>query len=195
MAGPGAFWTDDSMSEKLRKRFRLSRVVLVGDRGLLTNARIREEVRPADLGWITALRAPAIRKLVDGGTLQLSLFDEQDLAEITAPELYPGERLVVCHNPLLAAERVRKRLDLLEATERKLDKVVAATRRDQRPLRGQDKIAVRADRALRRYKVGKHFDTESTDEAALDGIYATSSASTCRPRSSRRKRRSGPTRA
>ena len=95
----------------------------------------------------------------------------QDLAEITAPELYPGERLVVCHNPLLAAERVRKRLDLLEATERKLDKVVAATRRDQRPLRGQDKIAVRADRALRRYEVGKHFDTESTDEAALGGIY------------------------
>ena len=171
--------------EKLRKRFSLSRIVLVGDRGLLTDARIREEVRPAGLGWITALRAPAIRKLVKGGTLQLSLFDEQDLAEITAPELFPGERLVVCRNPLLAAERARKRLDLLAATERELDKVVAATRREQRPLRGKDKIAVRADRALRRFKVGKHFDTESTDdgfsyarnedriavEAALDGIY------------------------
>ena len=117
--------------------------------------------------------------------MQLSLFDEQDLAEITAPELYPGERLVVCRNPLLAAKRARKRLDLLAATEGELDKVVAATRREQRPLRGKDMIAVRADRALRRYKVGKHFDTESTDdsfsyarnegriaeEAALDGIY------------------------
>ena len=181
-ADPG---TLGAQLEKLRKRFSLSRIVLVGDRGLLTNARIREEVRPAGLGWITALRAPAIRKLVDGGTLQLSLFDEQDLAEITAPELYPGERLVVCRNPLLAAKRARKRLDLLAATEGELDKVVAATRREQRPLRGKDMIAVRADRALRRYKVGKHFDTESTDdsfscarnegriaeEAALDGIY------------------------
>ena len=181
-ADPGTLATQ---LEKLRKRFSLSRIVLVGDRGLLTDARIREEVRPAGLGWITALRAPAIRKLVKGGTLQLSLFDEQDLAEITAPELFPGERLVVCRNPLLAAERARKRLDLLAATERELDKVVAATRREQRPLRGKDKIAVRADRALRRFKVGKHFDTESTDdgfsyvrnedriavEAALDGIY------------------------
>ena len=94
-ADPGTLATQ---LEKLRKRFSLSRIVLVGDRGLLTDARIREEVRPAGLGWITALRAPAIRKLVKGGTLQLSLFDEQDLAEITAPELFPGERLVVCRN-------------------------------------------------------------------------------------------------
>ena len=181
-ADPG---TLGAQLKKLRERFCLSRVVLVGDRGLLTDARIREEARPAGLGWITALRAPAIRKLVDGGDLQLSLFDEQDLAKITAPELYPGERLVVCRNPLLAAERTRKRLDLLAATQRELDKVVAATRRKQRPLRGKDNIAVRADRALRRYKVHKHFDTECTDnsfswtrnegriaqEAALDGIY------------------------
>ena len=181
-ADPG---TLGAQLKKLRERFSLSRVVLVGDRGLLTDARIREEARPAGLEWITALRAPAIRKLVAGGDLQLSLFDEQDLAEITAPELYPGERLVVCRNPLLAAERTRKRLDLLAATERELDKVVAATRREQRPLRGKDNIAVRADRALRRYKVGKHFDTECADdgfswarnegrvaeEAALDGIY------------------------
>ena len=117
--------------------------------------------------------------------MQLSLFDEQDLAEITAPELFPGERLVVCRNPLLAAERARKRLDLLASTEGELDKVVAATRRENRPLRGKDTIAVRADRALRRYKVGKHFDTTVTEdgfsyapnedriaeEAALDGIY------------------------
>ena len=158
--------------EKLRTRFSLSRVVLVGDRGLLTKARIREDLSPAGLRWITALRAPAIRKLVSGGDLQLSLFDEQDLAEISAPELYPGERLVVCRNPLLAAERARKREALLAATE-------------GRPLRGKDNIAVRADRALRSHKVGKHFTTTATEdgfsyerdeeriaaEAALDGIY------------------------
>ena len=180
-ADPG---TLGAQLKKLRERFSLTRVVLVGDRGLLTDARIREEARPAGLAWITALRAPAIRKLVDSGDLQLSLFDEQDLAEITSPE-FPGERLVVCRNPLLAAERTRKRLKLLAATEAELDKVLAATLREQRPLRGKDKIAVRADRALRRYKVGKHFDTECTDdtfswahnegriadEAALDGIY------------------------
>ena len=181
-ADPG---TLGAQLDTLRKRFCLSRIVLVGDRGLLTDARIREEVEPAGLGWITALRAPAIRKLASEGNLQLSLFDERDLAEITAPELYPGERLVVCRNPLLAAERARKRLELLAATEGELDKVVAATRRENKPLQGKDRIAVRADRALRRYKVGKHFDTESTDdgfsytrndgriaeEAALDGIY------------------------
>ena len=181
-ADPG---TLGAQLKKLRERFSLSRVVLVGDRGLLTDARIREEARPAGLEWITALRAPAIRRLVNSGDLQLSLFDEQDLAEITAPDLYPGERLVVCRNPLLAAERARKRLDLLAATEAELDKVVAATRREQRPLRGEAGIAVRADRALRRYKVGKHFDTKCAgdafswernegriaEEAALDGIY------------------------
>ena len=152
---------------------------------MLTDARIREEVEPAGVGWITALRAPAIRKLASEGDLQPSLFDQRDLAEITAPELYPGERLVVCRNPLLAAERARKRLELLAATEGELDKVVAATRRENKPLQGNDRIAVHADRALRRHKVGKHFDTESTDdgfsytrnerriavEAALDGLY------------------------
>ena len=171
--------------EKLRTRFSLSRIVLVGDRGLLTKARIREDLSPAGLRWITALRAPAIRTLVSGGDLQLSLFDEQDLAEISAPELYPGERLVVCRNPLLAAERARKREALLAATEDKLDRVVGATTRENRPLRGRDNIAVRADRALRSHKVGKHFTTTATEdgfsyerdeekiaaEAALDGIY------------------------
>ena len=169
----------------LRDRFSLSRVVVVGDRGLLTDARIREELQPTDFGWITALRAPAIRKLVESGDLQLSLFDERDLAEITAPELYPGERLVVCRNPLLAEERKRKRLALMANTGKELDKVVAATLREQRRLKGKDKIAVRADRALRRYKVGKHFETTITadslswrrneaniaQEAALDGVY------------------------
>ena len=170
---------------KLRERFSLSRVVVVGDRGLMTGARIREELRPAGLGWITALRADAIRKLADGGDLQLSLFDERDLAEIESSD-YPWERLVVCRNPLLAAERARKREELREATERELEKVAAATRRERNPLTEREKIAVRADRALRSRKVGKHFDTEVADdgrfayarneeriaaEAALDGIY------------------------
>lgn len=171
--------------EKLRERFELKKVVLVGDRGMLTAARIREDIAPVDgLGWITALRGPAIRKLVNAGSMQLSLFDKQDLAEITDPD-YPGERLIVCKNPLLAAERARKRLDLLAATERLLAKVQAATQRAKRPLRGADKIGVRVGKVLNRYKVGKHFDTEITDdnfkftpcqeridsESALDGIY------------------------
>ena len=181
-ADPGAV---ASQVEKLAERFSLSRVVLVGDRGLLTDARIREDLGPAGLRWITALRAPKIRKLVEGGDLQLSLFDERNLAEISAPELYPGERLIVCRNPLLAAERARKREALLQATEAKLDLVVRATRRENRPLRGAENIAVRADRALRANKVGKHFATVVTDdgfsferdeekiaaEAALDGVY------------------------
>ena len=108
--------------DKLKQRFALSRVVLVGDRGMITSARIRDELRPAGLDWITALRAPQIRALLDTGAFQLSLFDERDLAEITAPE-FPGERLVVCKNPLLAEERARKREDLLQATEAALAKL------------------------------------------------------------------------
>ena len=104
--------------DTLRRRFGLTRVVLVGDRGMLTSARIREDVKPAGLDWISALRAPAIKALVANGALQPSLFDSRDIAEITCPELYPGERLVVCRNPQLAAERARKRQDLLAATER-----------------------------------------------------------------------------
>ena len=152
---------------------------------MLTDARIREDVEPAGLRWITALRAPAIRKLASGGDLQLSIFDTQDLAEISAPKLYPDERLVVCRNPLLAAERARKREALLAATEAKLELVVRATTRENRPLRGTKDIAVRADRALRAHKVGKHFTTTVTEdgfsyerdeariaeETALDGIY------------------------
>ena len=116
--------------EKVRTRFGLSRVVFVGDRGLLTSARIREELAPVEgLDWVSALRAEQIRKLAeDGGPLQMSLFDKTDLAEITHPD-FPGERLVACMNPLLAAERARKREDLLQATERELEKVAAATRR------------------------------------------------------------------
>ncbi len=170
--------------EKLTGRFSLSRVVVAGDRGMLTDARIREDLGPAGLRWITSLRAPAIRRLASGGDLQLSIFDEQDLAEVSTPELCPGERLVVCRNPLLAAERARKREALLAATEVKLEQVVRATQRDNRPLRGEKRIAVRADRALRARKVGRHFKTAVTDdgfscerdekriaeESALDGI-------------------------
>lgn len=171
--------------QKIRVRFALTRVVFVGDRGLLTEARIREELRPIDgLAWITALRAPAIRQLVDSGALQLSLFDEQDLAEITSPD-YPGERLIVCRNPLLAQERARKREDLLQATERELTKIAQATQRAKRPLRGQARIALRVGRVLGRFKMRKHFRIEITDtlfrfardaerlaqETALDGIY------------------------
>ncbi len=171
--------------KKLCARFGLSKVVVVGDRGLLTSARIREEVKPAGLDWLTALRAPELKKLAAEGCLQPSLFDERNLAELEAPALYPGERLVVCRNPLLAAERARKRAALLAATEAKLAQVAEAVRRERRPLRGEARTAVRADRALRSHKVGKHFAMRMTDtsfsyardeaciarEAALDGLY------------------------
>jgi len=172
--------------EKVRSRFGLSRVVFVGDRGMLTSARIREELAPVEgLDWVSALRAEQIRKLAeDGGPLQPSLFDETDLAEIQHPD-FPGERLVACFNPLLAAERARKREDLLQATERELEKVAAATRREKRALRGQDKIGLRVGKVLGRFKMAKHFEIAITQtaftyarkqeaieiEAARDGLY------------------------
>ena len=173
-----------SQVTKVKDRFGITKVVLVGDRGMLTAARLREDVRPEGLDWITALRAPQVKKLVRDGDLQLTLFDVQDLAEITSPD-FPGERLVACKNPFLAAERARKRESLLAATEADLAKIAAACARARRPLRGQDTIAVRADRALKRRKVGKHFtiaitgdhfsyarnQDSITAEAALDGIY------------------------
>ena len=171
--------------KKLRERFSLKQVVLVGDRGMITNARIEEDLRKAPgLEWITALRGPAIQKLVETGTLDVSLFDERDLAEISSPD-YPGERLIVCRNPLLAEERKRKREDLLKATERELEKVAAATTRPKNHLRGKDRIGLRVGRILGRFKMGKHFRLEISDdrfhyardedgiaaEGALDGIY------------------------
>lgn len=171
--------------DKLRKRFKLKHVVLVGDRGMLTSARIREELQPMDtLDWISALRNGQIRTLVDGGSLQLSLFDERDLAEFQDPQ-FPNERLVACRNPLLAAERQRKRNELLASTEKLLDKIVAATKRTCRPLTGQVKIARRVEREANKYKMAKHFELDITDdsfsyhrkdkqiedEARLDGIY------------------------
>ena len=171
--------------EKLQKRFDLKRIILVGDRGMITDARIREDLSEVQgLDWITALRAPAIAALVEGGLLQLSLFDSKDLAEISAPE-YPGERLVVCKNPLLAQERTRKRHELLEATERQFDTVARAVARDKRPLRGAVKIGLRVGKVMGRFKMAKHFKLTITDdsfryerdeqaiaaETALDGIY------------------------
>jgi hypothetical protein len=173
-----------SQVTKVKDRFAITRVVLVGDRGMLTAARLREDVRPAGLDWITALRAPQVKKLVRAGDLQLTLFDVQDLAEITSPD-FPGERLVACMNPFLEAERARKRESLLAATEADLAKIAAACARARRPLRGQDKIALRAGRVLNRRKVAKHFvidigedrfsyhrnQDSITAEAKLDGIY------------------------
>jgi len=171
--------------EKVRQRFGLQPVVMVGDRGLLTEARISQELQGiTGWSWITALRAPAIQQLRAGGQLQLSLFDQRDLATITDPA-YPGERLVVCRNPFLAEERTRKRQALLALTERELAKIVAATTRPQRPWRGEAAIGMRVGRVLGRFKLGKHFQytinpegfryerNEATiaAEAALDGSY------------------------
>lgn len=178
--------TVGSQAEALRGRFGLDRVVLVGDRGMLTEARIREDLRPRGLEWISALRAPAIRKLVEDESLQPSLFDERDMARTACEKLYPGERLIVCRNPMLAEDRARKRLELLEATEAGLDEIAAATRRPKRALKGIAKIAERAARVLGKHKMRKHFVTEITEtsfewrrnedriaaETALDGFYA-----------------------
>jgi hypothetical protein len=170
--------------EKLKGRFRLSRVVLVGDRGMITQARIAADLKPAGLDWLTALRAPAIQALAESGPLQLSLFDNRDMGEIQSPD-YPGERLIVCRNPALAAERGRKRAELLAATENDLAAIAAAVARPRRPLRGSAKIALRAGAVLNRRKMAKHFALTISDtafsvarddatiarEAALDGVY------------------------
>ncbi|MFH1765819.1 MAG: IS1634 family transposase [Gemmatimonadota bacterium] len=177
--------TVGSALDRLQERFGLEKVTMVGDRGMLTDARIEKELRPRRVGWITALRAPTIRSLMkDDGPLQLSLFDEQDLAEIYSPD-FPGERLVACRNPLLADDRARKREELLQATEEKLAKVRVRVERQRRPLRGEDAIGVAVGKVLGASKVAKHFRYEITDEtfrferkedairaeAALDGIY------------------------
>jgi len=167
----------------VRDRFGLTDLVMVGDRGMVTSARIDALRAGGDLGWLTALRAPAIAKLAAAdGPLQLSLFDEFDLAEITHPD-YPGERLVACRNPALAAERARKRDALLAATETALAPVLAAVAAGR--LAGADRIGLRVGRILNKYRMAKHFDLTITDtalsiarrteqiaaEAALDGIY------------------------
>jgi hypothetical protein len=171
--------------DKLKQRFNLKRVVFVGDRGMITDARIEETLRPAGLDWISALRAPAIQQLaVEGGPLQPSLFDTRDMAEITSPD-FPGERLVVCKNPLLAGERARKRGELLAATENDLARIQRRVQRAKSPLRGAAEIGKAVGAVIGKRKMAKHFETVMTDdsfvftrkdeaiaqEAKLDGIY------------------------
>jgi transposase len=172
--------------EKVKDRFAISRMVLVGDRGMITSARIRDDLRPAGLDWITCLRAPAIQALAqDDGPLQLSLFDERDLAEISAPDMFPGERLIVCRNRDLAAERARKREELLLATERELARVHEQVCRKNSRLKDAADIGMAVGAVLNRKKMAKHFDVEIADrhlswqrrieqiaeEERLDGIY------------------------
>jgi hypothetical protein len=168
--------------DKVRARFKLSQVVMVGDRGMITSARIEAIKTLGGLDWVTALRAPAIKKLVADGALQLGLFDQVNLAEIAHPD-FPGERLVACKNPLLAAERARKRVELLDTTEALLEPIAAAVEAGR--LSGADNIGVRAGKVINRHKMAKHFTLAITDtsiawarnteqinaEAALDGIY------------------------
>ena len=196
-----------SQVTKLKERFALDHVVLVGDRGMITQARITqaritqaritqaritEDIKAAGLDWITALRAPAIKALLDGGALQMSLFDDRDMAGITSPE-FPGERLIVCRNRALAAERARKREDLLAATERDLARIATAVARKRQPLRGKAEIGLEIGAVLDKHKMAKHFALDITEtsfsfarktdeitvEAALDGLY--SCAPACPP--------------
>jgi hypothetical protein len=180
-ADPTAFMSE---AKAVKERFGLEDVVLVGDRGMITSARIASLKEIGGLGWLTALRAPQVAVLAREGVLQMSLFDQVGFAEVAHPD-YPGERLVACRGPALAAERARKREELLASTEALLGQVKAAVERESRPLRGKEKIALRAGRALDKYKVAKHFELEVTDdtfsfarkeaqiaeEAALDGFY------------------------
>jgi hypothetical protein len=171
---------------KLKQRFGLERVVVVGDRGMLTSARIRQDVKPAGLDWISCLRNSAVQALcADNGPLQMSLFDERDLAEISAPDLYPGERLIVCRNPFLATERDRKRQALLDSTENRLQAVAAKVHSRRTPLRGAANIGLAVGEVINKSKVGKHFELTITEdslswrrksegiarEAHLDGVY------------------------
>jgi transposase len=170
--------------DKLKQRFGLSHVVLVGDRGMITEARLTEDIKSAGLDWITALRGPAIKDLLNSGALQLTLFDTRDMASITSPD-FPGERLVVCRNTDLAAERSRKREDLLVATEKDLAAIKARVERKRHPLHGTAVIALAVGAVLNTYKMKKHFDLNITDdalsfarktaeiaaEAATDGLY------------------------
>jgi hypothetical protein len=174
-----------SQITRLRERFGLKRFVIVGDRGMITDARIREDLRGKEgLDWVTSLRTEQIRALAAEGSIQQGLFDDRDLAEIQSPD-YPGERLIACRNPDLAAERERKRGELLGGTEAELTKIVVATQRKKNRLTGKAQIGVRVGKVLGKYNVGKHFDFQITDstfafrrnelriasEAALDGIY------------------------
>jgi transposase len=177
--------TVQSQVKKVQERFGIERVVLVGDRGMITETRLRKGLRETEgLDWITALRAPQINKLVASGAIQLGVFDKRDMAEITHPD-YPDERLIVCRNPMLTLERARTREALLQRTERELEKVKLATSRPKRRLKGKEKIGLRVGKVIGKFKMAKHFvitiEEESfsyerfrssiAEEAALDGIY------------------------
>ena len=170
---------------KLKERFGIERIAWVGDRGMLTSARIEQVLKPQGMDWVSSLRAPQIAQLAaEHGPFQPSLFDERNLIEMTS-EHFPGERLVVCRNPALTEERARKRLELLAATEADLAKIGAATQRARNPLRGEQRIALRVGRVIERFHMAKHFELTITDtalswrrkdeaiaaEAALDGLY------------------------
>jgi len=170
---------------KLKQRFGVEHIAWVGDRGVLTSARIEQVLRPQAMDWISSLRAPQIMQLAaEHGAFQPSLFDERNLIELSSAHL-PGERLIVCRNPLLAQERARKRAELLAATEQDLAKIVAATRRARNRLHGEQAIALRVGRVMDRFHVAKHFELTITDtrfafrrnlasiaaETALDGLY------------------------
>ena len=171
--------------EKVRQKFGLSRIIFVGDRGMITSARLREDFHGVEgLGWVSALRTTEIRKLVAGSGFQFSLFDDRDFGELHSPE-FPGERLIACRNPLLQQERARKREELLQATERELQPIADATQRSRNRLQGKDQIALRVGKVINRFKMEKHFVIEVNEtsfsfrrdldriaaEAALDGIY------------------------
>jgi transposase len=170
---------------RVRKRFGINRIVFVGDRGMITTARINADLRQTKgFDWISALRTEGVRKLLEAAEIQMSLFDSQDLAEVTS-EHFPGERLIVCRNPVLAEERSRKREELLKATEKKLEPIRLATIRKTNPLRGEKEIGLRVGRVVNQYKMSKHFElsisetsftytrneTRIREEAALDGLY------------------------
>jgi hypothetical protein len=174
-----------SQIDKVRQRFGIRRIILVGDRGMITDARIRNDIKPIEgLDWISALRGPAIKKLIKNECFEPSLFDTVDMAEVSSPD-YPGERLIVCRNPLLAEKRSRTRESLLAATEKQLAGIVKAIDRTRKPLRGADEIGVRVGKVINKYKVAKHFKVTITDdhlayqrkldsissEAILDGFY------------------------
>jgi transposase len=175
---------------RARKRFGINRLVFVGDRGMITSARINEDLRGVEgLDWISALRSEGIRQLREAGAIQMSLFDKQDLAEVTS-EHFPGERLVVCRNPALAEQRARKRNELLQATEVQLEPIRLATLRKHNPLRGEKEIGLRVGKVIGKHKMAKHFDLTITknsfaytrqeaqirEEAALDGLYVVRSS-------------------
>ena len=171
---------------KLKERFGIARIAWVGDRGMLTSARIEQVLKPQAMDWVSSLRAPQIAQLAaEHGPFQPSLFDERNLLELASSEHFPGERLIVCRNPLLAEQRARKRAELLEATEADLAKIAAATQRARAPLHGEQAIALRVGRLIERFRMAKHFELKITNtalswqrkqdaisaEAALDGLY------------------------